>query len=672
MTSPKTVAAYGTWKSPIKAGDIASGTLRLGQVQVDEGNIYWLEGRPLEGGRVVLMRQSTDGSVQELLPEGYNARSLVHEYGGSSFLACGEYVFFTNYEDQKIYLLREGEEPLAITADGPWRYADMNFDFKRRRLYCVVEDHSPRRLEENGEPANYIASLDLDGLSGGGFKAVSPVVLTEGADFYAFPRVSSDGKHLVYISWNHPNMPWDGTLLTVAEFGSDGSLSLKEDIAGGEEESIFQPAWSPEGRLYFVSDRSGFWNIYRVDKLFDDALTGDIKAENLTPGSVEFGLPLWVFGMATYAFLNDGKIIAVGCDKGVSKLFFVDAAKPDLKQIEAEYTDIHYLCADGSKVAMLASSPASPQAVTSFDCESKKFTVVKPSAKLEIESGYISTPEIIEFPTGGSKTAYAFYYPPTNKDFEADSGSLPPLLVKSHGGPTGSTSTGLNLAFQYWTSRGFAVVDVNYGGSTGYGREYMKRLEKNWGVVDVEDCEQAALYLVKEGKADPKRLAITGGSAGGYTTLCVLTFKNTFAAGASHYGIGDLELLAKDTHKFESRYCDRLIGPYPQDEAIYKERSPIHFTDRLSCPLIVFQGLEDKVVPPNQAEAMVEAVKAKQLPVAYIAYEGEQHGFRKAENIERTIDAEFYFYAKIFGFKPADEIEPVEIINFDQSSVTAS
>ncbi|MEZ4488278.1 MAG: prolyl oligopeptidase family serine peptidase [Cyanobacteriota/Melainabacteria group bacterium] len=681
MTYQKRIAPFGTWASPIKADDIAGGTLRLGQLLVDSGSIYWLEGRPKEGGRVGLMRRRPDGVLEDLLPEPYNVRTLVHEYGGCAFLPSKNLVFFTNYSDQCIYLLdldaashpkphpNSKQSCIQITAAGPYRYADMVLDETRRKLYCIVEQHAAEGDNVHKEPENYVASIDIGALFDGAdslasFKPVAPEVVAGGKDFYAYPRLSPDGKSLSYISWSHPNMPWDGTVLMLASLNEDGHIAKEAAIAGGEEESIFQPIWSHDGVLHYVSDRTGFWNIYRH--------LGQGKSDvNLTPYQKEFGMPLWVFNMSTYAFLQSGEIIAACSDKGLWKLGRVsldDSGQGSYNEIECPYTDIHYLFSDGKEVGMLASSPVSASAVMRYDPSADSFEEVKSSSSLDIDLGYISRPEVIEFPTTGGKTAYAFYYPPANKDFEAPQTELPPLLVKSHGGPTGGTGTGLNPGFQYWTSRGYAVVDVNYGGSTGYGREYMKRLERNWGVVDVDDCENAALYLVQKGLADRKRLAITGGSAGGYTTLCVLTFKDSFSAGASHYGIGDLELLAKDTHKFESRYCDRLVGPYPEEKDLYMERSPLHYTDKLSCPLIVFQGLEDKVVPPNQAEAMVEAVKAKDLPVAYIAYEGEQHGFRKAENIKRTIEAEFYFFAKIFGFEPADKIEPVEISNFEGAS----
>lgn len=659
MTFEKKKAPYGTWESPLKASDIASSAIRLGQVLYGGDKLYWLEGRPKEGGRSALVAKDASGQMADQLDQSYNLRSLVHEYGGGAYLPLRDSLFFINYKDQRIYTAggSDRNDVRVVTAEGPYRFADMSANSDNSRIYCVMEKHS----EDGEEPTNSIALIDVSKVSSVDFEIQEPIEVASSCDFYACPRVSPDGRFLAWYQWNHPNMPWDGTKLMVAEIKEDGSLGKPVHIAGNEDESIFQPSWSPEGQLHFVSDRTGFWNIYKLNTDLGAINDGTVSVTNLAKMEKEFGLPLWVFGMSTYDFLGDGTIVCCYCEKGVWKLAkIVDG---EFQPVECPYTDIQYICSNGEKVAMLASSPTSGSSVVVFDPGKNSFEVVKEGASIELDEAYISVPEIIEFPSASGQTSFAFYYPPKNKKFEGMDGELPPLLVKSHGGPTGATTSGLNLAFQYWTSRGFAVVDVNYGGSTGYGRKYMKRLELNWGVVDVDDCEKAALYLVADGKADKQKLAITGGSAGGYTTLCVLTFKDTFKAGASHYGIGDLEMLARDTHKFESRYGDRLIGPYPEMKERYIERSPINHTEKLSCPLIVFQGLEDKVVPPNQAEMMVKAVEEKQLPVAYIAYEGEQHGFRKAENIERTLEAEFYFYAKIFGFEPHDSIQPVPIAN---------
>jgi dipeptidyl aminopeptidase/acylaminoacyl peptidase len=508
----------------------------------------------------------------------------------------------------------------------------------------VREEHDASK----SEPINTLVSINI--LNGEDIQ-----ILAAGADFYASPQLSADGSKLAWLSWHHPNMPWDGTELWVAEVG-DRELHNAELVAGGIEESIFQPQWSPDGVLHFVSDLTGWWNLYRwLDR----------QIEPLCEMEAEFGLPQWVFGMSTYAFVSGSKILCTYNQKGLWQLATLDTSldKPILDSIPTPYTDISSLKAQGDRAVFIAGSPTEPTAIVQLDLVSGKTKILRSSTELQVEKEYLSVPQTIEFPTEDGKTAHAFFYPPTNRDCIAPSDEKPPLLVKSHGGPTAATSSSFSLKTQYWTSRGFAVLDVNYGGSTGYGRAYRARLNGNWGIVDVDDCVNGAKYLAEQGLVDHDRLAISGGSAGGYTTLCALTFKDIFKASASYYGISDLEALAKDTHKFEARYLDGLIGPYPERKDLYVVRSPIHFTGRLSCPVIFFQGLEDQVVPPNQAAIMVDALKAKGLPVAYVPFEGEQHGFRKAENIKRALDGEFYFYSRIFGFEPAESIEPVPIEN---------
>ncbi|MGH9902735.1 MAG: S9 family peptidase, partial [Pyrinomonadaceae bacterium] len=442
----------------------------------------------------------------------------------------------------------------------------------------------------------------------------------------------------------------------VGEFAADGSLAATRKVAGGRDESIFQPEWSPDGRLYFVSDRTGWWNLYR----WDEAGGG---AEPLCETDAEFGQPAWVFGMSTYAFTSAAQIICAYGRRGTWHLASIDTATGKLETIETPYTSFNSVHAQDGRAVCVAGSPTEFAAVVQFDFATHELFVMRPSSDLRIDPGYLSVPEAIEYPTAGGLTAHAFFYRPRNQDYDAPEGERPPLLVMCHGGPTAATSATLDLEIQYWTSRGVAVLDVNYGGSTGYGREYRQRLDGRWGVVDVDDCVNGARHLAERGEIDGSRCAITGGSAGGYTTLGALTFRDFFRAGASHYGVSDLAALVRDTHKFEARYLDRLIGPYPERADLYRERSPIHFTGRLSCPVIFFQGLEDKVVPPNQAEMMVEALRSKGLPVAYVAFEGEQHGFRRAENIKRALDGEFYFYSRVFNFDPADEIEPVPVEN---------
>ena len=639
MTEPK-VAPYGAWKSPITSDLIVSGTIGLGRIVLDGDDTYWTEMRPAERGRYVIVRRTASGQISDITPSPFSARTRVHEYGGGSYSVLNGVVYFSNFADQRLYRLEPGAEPHPTTPELDLRYADMIFDRHHHRLICVREDHTAT----DREAVNAIVAL------GHG----EARVLAGGYDFYSSPRLSPDGRFLAWLSWRHPNMPWDGTELWTAEIAEDGALHDQRLIAGGENESIFQPEWSPDGTLVFVSDRTGWWNLYR---------SRDGSVEPLCPMEAEFGLPQWAFGMRTYGFASPSRAICIYIKQGIAYLGDLDIPSGNLKSIETAFSDIAGIQVSADRAVFVGASPTAMSAIVSLDLATFKTEVLRRASELVIDPGYISPPQAIEFPTTNGLTAHAFFYAPRNRDFVAPDGERPPLLVMSHGGPTAATSPALSLGIQYWTSRGIGVLDVNYGGSTGYGRAYRERLNGQWGVVDVDDCANGALYLAKQGLIDGNRLAITGGSAGGYTTLCALTFRDVFKAGASHFGVSDLEALSIDTHKFESRYSDRLVGPFPEARELYRERSPIHFTDRLSAPVIFFQGLEDKIVPPNQAEMMVEALRAKGLPVAYVAFEGEQHGFRQAAHIKRALDGEFYFYSRVFGFDPADAIEPVAIEN---------
>ncbi|MDR3611927.1 MAG: prolyl oligopeptidase family serine peptidase [Candidatus Obscuribacterales bacterium] len=654
--SPVEIKPYGTWQSPIQSREIASGTLRLSQTYLDGSTAYWLEGRPTEGGRQALVSRSPDGKIKDVLDAPISVRTLAQEYGGGAYVVHDGICYFSNAEDQKIYRVKAGGKPEPITADGRFCYADADVDSKRNRLIAVMEDHS----EADKEAATKLVSVSL---SEDKSKFGRVDVLVEGADFYSNPRVSYDGKQIAWLSWNHPNMPWDGCDLWLGQLDEQGSIISKVHLAGCADESIMQPEFAKNGDLYFISDRSGWWNLY----VFQTPLKG-LSATAVYPLDFDFSSPQWVFGLSSYSIIAPNLLLCTYVENSVWQLALleIDAKthKGTLKKIESAYTDFSYINSADGRAIMCAGSPTEQIAIVELNLNTLEFSVVKPSASTKLDADYVSVAQAIEFPSERNLTAHAFYYPPKNKDVVAPQGSLPPLVVKSHGGPTAATSSVLSPSIQYWTSRGYAVVDVNYGGSSNYGRQYRQRLNLNWGLVDLEDCQNAAKYLADKGLADPKRMVITGGSAGGYTTLCALTFGDVFAAGASHYGVSDLIALTKDTHKFESRYLDRLVGPLPDFAPVYKQRSPIHFPEKLSCPTIFFQGLEDKVVPPNQAEVMVEALKKKGLPVCYITYEGEQHGFRKSANISRTLDAEFLFYAKIFGFKPADQLDEIEILNF--------
>ncbi len=639
------VAPYGSWKSPITADLIVQGSIGLGQVELDREDIYWLEARPTEGGRNVLVRRSPDGQQTDVTPAPFNVRTRVHEYGGQAYLVHRGEVFFVNYADQRLYRLSPGQPPRPITppTESGFRYADPVFDEARQQLICVREDHS----RPGQEAVNTIVALPLEENDGG-------KVLVSGNDFYANPRVSPDGKNFSWLTWNHPNMPWDGSEVWVSPIQSDGSLSKEELVAGGLEESIFQPDWSPDNTLYFVSDRTGWWNLYRWEG-------GQVKA--LAEMEAEFGVPQWVFGLSTYTFESADSLICTYFEKGTWHLARLDTSSGQLTELKTPFADFGGINLAQGYAIMGVARINEPRAIVRYELASGNFEILKSASQLITNSGYFSSPVEVEFPTENGLTAFGYFYAPKNQDFSGPNGERPPLLVQSHGGPTSFSSDSFDLKVQYWTSRGIGVLDVNYGGSTNYGRAYRQRLNGQWGIVDVDDCVNGANYLARKGLVDQERLAIEGGSAGGYTTLCAITFRKVFKVGASHFGVSDAEALALDTHKFESRYLDSMIGPYPEKQALYKERSPINYTGQLNCALILFQGLEDKVVPPDQAEKMFEAAKAKGLPVAYLPFEGEQHGFRRAENIKRSLEAQLYFFSKIFGFEAADPVEPFKIEN---------
>jgi dipeptidyl aminopeptidase/acylaminoacyl peptidase len=638
------VVPYGSWRSPISAQVVAEAGRRLASpLLAGDGAIWWAEGRPAEAGRVVLLRRDAGGEIEEVTPEGFYVRTRAHEYGGGAWCLDGDdAVVFVNLADQRLYRQRLGEGPLALTpepeAAGALRYADARVAPDGETLVCVREVHRGDAVD------NEIVAIPLDG-------PAEARVLAAGRDFYSFPRLSPDGRLLAWTCWEHPNMPWDGTELWLAPFDDPAAARL---VAGGRSESIFQPEWSPEGVLHFASDRDGWWNLQRLE--------GD-SVEALTAERAELAHPQWLFGGATFAFLGDGSIACIRCDGGEERLGVLRPATEAVEDLGLPFTSFGFpaLSARGSRVAFAAAGPERETVVAVFDLESGDTEVVREASETAIASAYVSRPRAIEFPTSGGATAHAFFYPPVNADFEAPEGERPPLIVQSHGGPTSHATPALDREILFWTSRGVGVVDVNYRGSSGFGRPYREALNGTWGIVDTEDCIAAARYLAAAGEADGERLAIHGGSAGGYSTLCALVFHDEFATGASYYGVADAETLARDTHKFESRYLDRLIGPYPEQAELYRQRSPINFVERLQVPVILFQGLEDEVVPPSQAETMVAALRRNGVPHAYLAFAGEQHGFRRAATEIRCLEAELYFYGRILGFEPADELEPVEI-----------
>jgi dipeptidyl aminopeptidase/acylaminoacyl peptidase len=649
VAEPAAAAPFGTWPSPISAGMLAEAGVSLSEVHLSGESTLWIEGRPSDGGRRVIVRAAPYSEPSDVTPEGFSVRTKVHEYGGGSFWTSGEAVFFSNFADQRLYRQDHAEAaPVPITpeAGGRIRYADGRTVPGTELAVCVRERH-----EADGV-SNELVALPLDG-------SAEPWVVASGHDFYSFPRPSGDGARLAWTCWDHPRMPWDGAELWVAGVDRDLRPADVRLVAGGPSESAQQPVWSPEDELVFVSDRSGWWNLYR------DAPHGPVP---LAPMEAEFGGPQWVFGLSYFGFLADGRIACAYGGGGRHRFALLDPGSLELLDLDLPFSsapwDTPQLAVEGHRIAIIAGGPATPDAVVTLDFTSRSVDVLKESTTLAVDPAYISEPRHIEFPTEGDRTAYAYVYAPKNPRARGPADERPPLIVISHGGPTAASSAELDLETQFWTTRGFAVVDVNYGGSTGYGRRYRERLKGAWGVVDVVDCIAAARHLAETGVVDGDRMAIRGGSAGGFTTLCALTFHaGVFAAGGSYYGVADAESLARDTHKFESRYLDGLIGLYPEEARLYRDRSPIHATHLLAAPLIVFQGLEDEVVPPSQAEALVAALESKGLTYAYLAFEGEQHGFRRAETIRRSLEAELSFYGSVFGFKPADQLERIEIHN---------
>jgi dipeptidyl aminopeptidase/acylaminoacyl peptidase len=618
-------------------------------VRLDDDAAWWLELRPHEGGRTVLVRSDGFGEPIDVTPAGFDVRTLVHEYGGGAFAVSGGVAFFSNFEDQRLYRQELGGEPAAITPEPPaprsLRYADMDVSADGRWIACVRERHGIERLA-----LNEVVVLPADG-SG------EPRIVASGSDFFGFPRFSPDGRALAWVRWDMPRMPWDGTELLVAPV-QDGELGDAEVVAGGAAESIFQPAWSPDGVLHFVSDRTGWWNLHRLE--------GNGAATNLTPSAAEFGVPAWEFAYSSYAFLDDGRVVCAYRRSGEHHLAMLDPTTSELIDVDVPYACFSppYLAAAGSRIAFIGAGPRTSREIVLLDFTSRSVEVLRAGEKLGVDDALVSVAEPIEFPTEDGRTAYAYYYPPRNPGFAAPPGERPPLVVRAHGGPTSETTPDLKPYVQFFTTRGFAFVDVNYGGSTGYGREFRERLYGTWGVVDVRDCISAANHLAATGRADPDRMVVTGGSAGGYVVLASMAFHpRAFAAGASFFGVADLEPFAEDTHKFELKYIDNLVGPWPEAAELWRERSPVNRASAIERPLLLLQGLEDVVVPPSQAEIMVAALEANRVPYAYLAFEGEQHGFRRAENIVRSFQAELEFYGRILGFEPADALPPLDIRN---------
>ncbi|MFU8816758.1 MAG: S9 family peptidase [Pseudomonadales bacterium] len=641
---------YGTWESPIAAADLARAAIGMSDLQMADGRLWWRESRPAEQGRQVLVRRDGDDEPRVVTPEGFNVRTRVHEYGGAAYVVLADgAVVFANFTDQRLYLQRASAEPMPLTPAG-YRYADCVAHPDQAQIVCVREDHTAETLAANGEERNEIVAVPL---SGGG----AGRVLVSGSDFVAYPRISPDGKRLAWIQWNHPDMPWDATTLHVADLTADG-IGNPLQVAGGANRAVTEPAWDADGTLYFVDEPGGWWNLYRW--------TGGTP-EAVSPMQHELAGPLWSHGASSYALTGDGRAVLRHSRNAVDALGVLQLKTGALTSFALPYTSFAEVSlADANTALVIAASDVEPSALIAVDLTSGAHRLLHQPATRDLPLAYISRPEAIEFPTaagadGQPRSAHAFFYPPTNPDFRAADTEKPPLLVFVHGGPTSVSKATLNVSKQFWTSRGFAIVDVNYGGSTSFGRDYRRRLNGNWGIVDVQDSVAAVDHLVATGRVDGERLAIRGGSAGGFTTLAALAFTERFKAGANYYGVADIEALARDSHKFERNYDRSLIGP-PSEE-LYRARSPIHHLEGFNAPLITFQGSDDKIVPPNQSRMIVNALQNKGVPVAYLEFEGEAHGFRRAENIIRAHEAELYFYGRIFGFSPAGDLPPLAIDN---------
>ncbi len=617
------VAPYGEWVSPIGAADTISTAVNFSEVTYHDGEVYWIEGRPSDKGRQVIVTRSPDGTISDLTPATVNARTRVHEYGGGSMLVTSGGVYYPDFADQRLYRLARGLEPSPITPAATPPLSETRFADGRQmpdgRIVYVRESH-----DAEGDPSNEVVIIDpSDG---------EQFVVASGADFYSDPRPSSDGSKIAWVEWDHPNMPWDETRLRVASL--DGSTM---SVAGGAEQSVNQPVWTPDGDLLYLSDETGWWNLYQWD--------GNESRPVLTM-EADFGLPQWVFGRPTYVVLDDGRIISIFFENGIQRLGLITSGS--LEPIDLGFTSHTYLTTDGTRRVWFVGHRADGSvSLAEHDLQTGRTTEVKGN-KVRFDPGYLSVPRPITFPTTEG-VAHAIFYPPTNRDFEAPAGTLPPVMVRVHGGPTSAVFPYLDPRYAYWTSRGVGIVDVNYRGSTGFGRGYRNKLRGMWGIADVEDAVAAARYLVDTGEADPDRLLISGGSAGGFTVLAALSSADAFAAGASYYGVADLNLLNEHTHKFESRYLDRLISSDPE---VLTERSPITHVDRIKVPVILFQGLKDRVVPPEQSELIAAALERNGIVHEYITYENEDHGFRDAANIVHALQSELAFYGRVLGFDP--------------------
>jgi dipeptidyl aminopeptidase/acylaminoacyl peptidase len=664
----KQSSPYGSWRSPISAEIVAASPMNwLGHLCTEGDQLFVLRAFPQQGGRGGVARVHFDGDrieYEDITPTAYSVRSRVYEYGGQGFAVKDGVIYFSNFPDDRLYRQRPGEEPKPITSGGAMRYGDLTIDPVRNRLICVREDRRPMTTApagENAEPVHTIAAVNLnpDSTIVPSDREYYGTVLWEGADFVAFPTISPDGRQLAWVAWNHPNMPFFSSALWLADLADDGTLINPRQIVPECEESITDPRFSPDGILYFCSDRSNWWNLYR----WIQNGTTEGMIESVCPIAAEFGNPYWNVGLTVYRFLSPTRILAPYNDCGTWHIGVIDTETHQMDKVPTPYTFIVRLATAGNVGYMIAGSPRLPRQLIRLDLTSGELRVLDSSVHYDIPPEDISPGQHIGFPTEHGLMAYGFYHPPVNRDFQAPANELPPLIVECHGGPTGSTKNALDMQVQYWTSRGFAVLCLNYGGSAGYGREYRNRLRNNWGVVDVNDAVNGARYLVEQGLVDPNRTIVRGGSAGGYLTFAALAFRNYFKAGSALFGISDLEVWHLETHKYESHYAETLVGPYPAMRDLYHERSPYRKANQINAPMIITQGSDDKVVPPNQSRFVADSLRTRGVPVVYLEFEGEAHGFRKFETVLTVLRSELTFFGRIFGFTPAHHLPALKIDN---------
>jgi dipeptidyl aminopeptidase/acylaminoacyl peptidase len=639
--APAAVTPYGLWPSPIDAGRLARQATAYDAVHTSGKAVYWLETRPSQDGRAVVVRWTEETGAADAVPAGFDVGSRVHEYGGGAYLPAAKTLFACNQDDQRLHRIDGQRDPVPITPAPPTpaslRYADLRLVSSGELLVCVRERH------QGADVVNELVALPVDG-------SADPWVVAGGHDFYAAPRPSPDGRRLAWLTWDHPCMPWDGANLWVAELGPDGRLGPASHVAGGPTESVVQPEWSAEGILYFVSDRSGWWNLYRERH-------GQV--ESLLAMAAEFADAPWELDYSSYAFIADGRIACRYRHSGRDRLGLLDPEAGRLTDLPIPYTSVKpYLRAVGDRLAFIGASPTTSSAVAILQVPTGRLDVLA-GAEVSLDPTWVSVPKPIQFPTRDGQTAHALYYPPTNPEVTKPADIRPPLLVQAHPGPTADAKARLDLRTQFFTSRGFAVVEVNYAGSTGHGRGYRERLTGQWGVLDVADCLDAARFLIAAGEVDGRRLVISGESAGGFTALCALASEQLMAVGASWFGIADLETFRQQAPKFQAHELDRLVGPYPEAAATYRARSPLHLVDRIARPVLLVHGLEDTVVPPSQAQAMAEALEHRGVQHLLVAFPGEGHGFRRPESIRRALEAELSFYVAALGLSPDEADAPL-------------